>query len=120
MDLDRWIALSVALAALVTAIMSGIANIIAVWRTESKVDVNTAMTAGIASEVGIVSGHVNSAATASSTKIDSLEQQVTLLRELLSDQKATAAVLAQSQAAVAQVAATPAPVVVVSPEPPKP
>ena len=57
--------------------------------------------------------------SASSTKIDSLEQQVTLLRELLSDQKATAAVLAQSQASVAQVAATPAPVVVVSPEPPK-
>lgn len=112
-------ALAVALAALMTATLSGIANILAVWRAEGKIDANTAMTAGIATEVSVVSGHVNSAATASSTKIDSLEQQVTLLRELLADQKSTAAVLAQSQAAAAQVAATPPAVVVVSPEPPK-
>lgn len=116
MDLDRWIALAIALATLV----GQLGNLLAIWRAEGKIEANTALTHDIKTEVGVVNGHVNSAASASLARNDSLEQQVALLRELLSDQKATAAVLAQSQAAVAQVAATPAPVVVVSPEPPKP
>lgn len=70
--------------ALVVAIGTAIVNIIAINRVSDKADVITA--------------HVNSAASASVEKIEGLQREVAALTARLSDQKQTAALLAQAAA----------------------
>lgn len=57
-------------------------------------------------EAKVITGHVNSAATAAAEKINGLEKQISDLTTALSERKETAALLAQA-AATKQVAAVP-------------
>lgn len=80
-----------AMGILVTTIGAVIVNIIMAFRTNTKVN-------EVSAKADVITGHVNSAATASTAKIDSLEKQVLALRQLVSEDKEKAALLAQSAA----------------------
>lgn len=58
-----------------------------------------AMLIRVAKDTEAIKGHVNSEKTASNSTIASLRQENALLREMLADQRETAALLAQSKVA---------------------
>jgi hypothetical protein len=84
-----YVSMSVVLTALIAAIGTAIVNIIIAWRTNTVV-------AGVASTAKTIEAHVNSAATASTAKIDALEKQILALTAAMADQKQIAALLAQT------------------------
>jgi len=63
-------------------------------RSERKLD-------NVNAKADVITGHVNSAATASTAKIDSMQKQIEFLTRQIAEGKQTAAVLAQSKADVA-------------------
>lgn len=69
-------AFTIALAALIAAVFTGIVNIITAFRTTRKIDEAAVKTQEVKAAVEVVAGHVNSAATASVAKIDALQRQV--------------------------------------------
>lgn len=104
---------------LVTAIGAAIVSIIVTLRTSAKVDVGTAISAAnsqalseVKSKADLIEGHVNSAATAAAAKIEALQSEVVALTKVLSENKAIAALLAQSAASAP--AAPPKEVIVVN------
>lgn len=83
-------AMTLAAAALVTALGTAIASIMASRRVETLVqDVKT--------EAKVITGHVNSSATAAAKKIESLEEQIRFMRAEMADKKQIAALVAQAQ-----------------------
>ncbi len=70
------------------AFFAGIVSVITAWRT-------------IASKVSAIEGHVNSEKTASDGKLNTLQRENDLLREIMAEHKQTAALLAQSVATIA-------------------
>lgn len=101
-------AITIAAAALVAALFTGIVNIITAWRTTrrveesiAKVEENTVVTKETKAEVSVVAGHVNSAATAAVAKIEALQREIADTRLQMSELKQLAAMLAQSAAVAA-------------------
>jgi hypothetical protein len=97
-------AIMIASGALVTTIFTGVVNIITALRAERKLDHAIVRVDEVGAKADVISGHVNSAATASTAKIDAMQKQIDQLTRLLADSKQTAAVLAQSRADVAVLA----------------
>ena len=96
-------AITVASAALLATVFTGIVNIITALRAERKIDHAIVKVEEVHSEARLITGHVNSAATAATAKIDAMQKQIDQLTRLLAEGKETAAVLAQSAADVAVV-----------------
>jgi hypothetical protein len=84
-------AVGVALIVGVPALVTAIGGLITVMRTSAKTDV--------------ILGHVNSEKTASEGRIAALRIENDLLREMLTDKKSTAALLAQAAASRTRAAA---------------
>lgn len=80
--------LSLLIAAIGIAVVN-IINAVSNWRQSNKLD-------KVDAKVDVVTGHVNSAASASVTKIDSLQNQITEMRAQLASKDQIAAVLAAS------------------------
>lgn len=95
---------------LIAAIGAAVVNIIVALRTSAKVE-------EVSAKADVISGHVNSSATAATAKIDALEKQVVFMAALLNDQKTVATALAASTAATALATAVPAMPVTTAPEP---
>ena len=76
---------------LVPIIGAVIVNIIVALKTNNKVS-------EVSAKADIISGHVNGAATTANAKIESMTREITELKQLLSDNKEIAALLAQSAA----------------------
>lgn len=87
-----------AIGVLVTGVGAAIVNIIVALRTGRQLEENTAITAEVSAKADVITGHVNSAATAAAAKIDALQQELQALRAHLSENKETAALLAQATA----------------------
>lgn len=120
------VAITVALGVLITSSSAAIVSIIVALRTKAAVDVGVAISAANAqaiaavdSKAEVITGHVNSAATAAAAKIDALQRELEQLREMLADKKETAALLAQAAASTIKPDETPIPVIVTN-EPDKP
>lgn len=83
--------------ALITAVpptMAALATLVMSWRNGQKSDRLREMQAESKSAVAAISERVDGAATAAASQITALHQQVSGLRETVSDQKQVAAVLA--------------------------
>jgi hypothetical protein len=76
-------ALGAAGALLIGAFFAGIVSVITAWRT-------------IAQKITAIEGHVNSEKTASEGRENTLKRENEILREMLSERKQTAALLAQA------------------------
>jgi uncharacterized protein (DUF4213/DUF364 family) len=77
-----------AIVLIIAALGVAAVNVITAWRSDRK-------TAEVKSEVSVIAGHVNSAATAQVAKVDALTKQVADLTKLLADEKLIAERLAQ-------------------------
>lgn len=76
---------------LVPIVATAIVQIIVALKTSSKIsEINT--------KADVITGHVNSAATAATAKITALQAEVASLRQVISDDKEKAALLAQTAA----------------------
>lgn len=91
-------AITIAVGALLTTIFTGIVNILTVLRAERKVEHNTKITADTLAETKVIAGHVNSAATASKTQIEALQNELKALRSEAAEKREVAALLAQAAA----------------------
>ena len=76
---------------LVPIIGTVIVNIIIAVKTNSRI-------AEVSGKADVITGHVNSAATAATAKINALTDQVNALTKIISDDKEKAALLAQTAA----------------------
>ena len=85
------ISITVAMGVLITSVTTGIVGIIVALRTKAAVD-------SVDAKADVITGHVNSAATAAAAKIDALQEEVKRLRDSLAERKETAALLAQAAA----------------------
>jgi outer membrane murein-binding lipoprotein Lpp len=94
-------AITIASGALVATIFAGVVNIITALRSERKIDHAIIRVDDVSAKADVITGHVNSAASASAAKIDKMQATIDTLTNLLADSKQTAAVLAQSTADVA-------------------
>lgn len=86
---------------IIAAIVSGVVQIITHLRvTDIKTQqaANTDQITTVAKDTEAIKGHVNSEKTAADGRELALQQQVVILREMLADKKATAALLAQAVA----------------------
>lgn len=90
------VALLAGVAALVTALGTAVASVIVAVRTSRKVDENTRITQTVASDVKVVEGHVNSAATASAMREAAYQKEVAALNQTVAELKQTAVLLAQA------------------------
>ena len=95
-------AMSVALAALLTAIFTGAVNIITALRTERKVDAS-------GKTLDSVSHSVNGTTTGYIARVDSLVKEVSELKAQIADQKQVAALLAQALVTAQAAPAIPTP-----------
>lgn len=120
--LETWDAPSVVLVitafgTMLVTVISAIAAAMAANRTARTVgEVKTAQASNlhttttaigeVAAKAEVISGHVNSAATASVVKIESLESKVALLLEVIAGKDKAAALLAQAEASRTQIVAS--------------
>lgn len=91
MDNSQIITLIAALGGLVTIIGGVIVNIVVALRTSAKAE-------EISAKSDVIIGHVNSASTIASAKIDALTKEVADLKAVAATNKETASLLAQSVA----------------------
>jgi hypothetical protein len=89
-------AMIVAVGALITAIGTVWVNIITARSVAEKVTHSIDKIDEISAKSDVIAGHVNSAATGQTVKIEALQSEVTRLTANLADQKQAAALLAQS------------------------
>lgn len=90
------LAIIAALSALIVALGTATATIILAVRQGAAVKENTALTHEMSAKTDVIVGHVNSKATADAAKIESLTQQIAVLKGVAADNKEIAALLAQS------------------------
>lgn len=90
---------------IIGAIFGGCALLINTWKTNAKVDANTAVTEATALKVNtietkasVIEGHVNSKETKYVEKIEALDRENLLLRQMIADKQQTANMLAQAMA----------------------
>lgn len=82
-------AITIAAGALLATFMTGIVNILSVLKTNKKVD-------DVIKTQEVIAGHVNSAATASLTKIEALQKEIESLKTTIAQEKTTTALLTQA------------------------
>lgn len=82
-------AMSIAIAALITAIFTGIVNILQTLRSERKVDV-------LGTKADQIAHQTNGASTVDRIKIEKLQKEVMLLQQFIAEQRQTAALLVQT------------------------
>lgn len=90
-----------ALGTLIAGFAAAIVSIIVALRTGRSLQENTAVTQATFTEAKVISGHVNSKETKLSEQIISLERENKILREVIADKAATAALLAQAASSTA-------------------
>ena len=73
---------------LVPIIGTVVVNIIIALKTNDKIS-------EVSAKADVITGHVNSAATAANAKIDAMEKEIIALKQLVVDDKEKAALLAQ-------------------------
>lgn len=109
LTLEQATALSIAGAALITAIGGQIVNIIVAWKTTKKVEEVKATVEEVKTKAEVIVGHVNSEKTAAQGREATLEAENVLLRQIIAEKKETAMLLAQSVATTLPAASAPAP-----------
>ena len=90
---------------IISAIFGGMALLISTWKTNAKVDANTAITAATAVKVNtietkaaVIEGHVNSKESKYIEQLTALNRENELLRQMIMDKQKTADMLAQAMA----------------------
>lgn len=87
-----------AVGVLITGVGAVVVNIIVALRQGVKVDQLRTTVDEVKNETKVITGHVNSAATASAMKIDALEKKIEMLVTSAAEKQETAKLLAQSVA----------------------
>ena len=85
-----------AIGVLITGVGAVIVNIIVALRQGHKVDALGTAVEQVYTEAKVITGHVNSAATAAAAKIDALQRELEQIKISAAEMKTTAALLAQS------------------------
>lgn len=90
---------------IISAIFGGMALLISTWKTNAKVDANTAVTEATAKKVdtietkaAVIEGHVNSKESKYVEQLTALNRENDLLRQMIADKQQTANMLAQAMA----------------------
>jgi hypothetical protein len=100
--MPEWIMLVGAITAALTAVITGIGNIIVTIRTSeslrSRLKENTVISAETLTKTAVIEGHVNSERAKMTEQLASKDRETELLKSELSSGKQTAALLAQAVA----------------------